>query len=141
MEWLIVVGLMLLVLSGIYMMRIKPSLRPEGFVDYIDPTVHSEWTPDGVVPDVANFPAGEQVLMKDSIRTQKKLALGTLTAATCASEDRSRQTELGGQYVQRTNNYRHEYPDSCSAPFTEFVGAVYEPADGVGLVLPCAGQC
>ena len=141
MDWLIVVGLLLLVISGIYMMRIKPTLRPEGFVDYIDPTIQLDWAPDGVMPDAANFPTGEQVLMKDSIKVQKKVGLGTLNAASCATQDRSRQTELGGQYIQRTNNYRRENPDSCSSPFTEFVDSIYEPADGVGLTLPYAGQC
>lgn len=141
MDWLIVVGLLLIVISGIYMMRIKSSLRPEGFVDYIDPTISSGFAPDGVMPDIANFPTGDQVLMKDSIKVQENRRLGTLTAATCAAQDRSRQMEVGGQYIQRTNNYRHEYPDSCSSPFTEFVDSIYEPADGVGLVVPCAGQC
>jgi len=141
MDWLIVIGLLLLVLYGIYMMRITSSVRPERFVDYIDPTIDSGFAPDGVMPDVANFPSGEQVLMKDSIKVQAKLGLGQHTAASCAAQDRSRQMEVGGQYVQRTNNYRREYPDSCSSPFTEFVGSVYAPEDGVGLVVPCAGQC
>jgi hypothetical protein len=141
MEWFIVVGLLLLVISGIYMMRIKSSVRPERFVDYIDPTMNSGFAPDGVMPDVANFTDGEQVLMKDSIKVQTKSGLGSHTAASCATQDRSRQMEVGGQYIQRTNNYRHEYPDSCSSPFTEFVDSIYEPKDGVGLVVPCAGQC
>jgi hypothetical protein len=138
MDWLIVLGLLLCVISGIYMMRIKSSVRPEGFVDYIDPTIQSEWIPDGVMPDVANFPSGEQVLMKDSRKLQSKTGFRTLTAATCAEQDPSRQMELGGQYIQRTNNYLHQNPDSCSAPMTEFVNSIYEPMDGF---VPCAGQC
>lgn len=66
--------------------------------------------------------------------------LSDLGAASCAAGDVSRQLELGGQYVQRTNNYRRTYPDSCSAPLTEFVGAVYRPV-AVGADVPCAGQC
>jgi hypothetical protein len=93
------------------------------------------------MPDVANFPTGEQVLMKDTIKVQKKVGLGNLSASSCAAQDRTRQAELGGQYIQRTNNYRRDYPDNCSAPLTDFVDSIYEPADGVGLTLPFAGQC
>ena len=48
--------------------------------------------------------------------------------------------ELNGQYVQRTNNYRREYPDNCSAPLNEFVGAVYKPV-AVGAKVPCGDRC
>ena len=70
------------------------------------------------------------------------VSLTDLDASGCAAEDSARQTELGGQFVQRTNNYRHEYPDRCSSLRTEFVGSIYKPkSGGVGTVVPCAGTC
>jgi hypothetical protein len=49
----------------------------------------------------------------------------TLTAKTCYETDFMSQTQLGGDYTQRTNNFKHEKPDNCSAPLTEFVNKFY----------------
>ena len=60
----------------------------------------------------------------------------------CAAGDQARQLEEGGQYTQRTNNYRRSYPDSCSSTQLEFVGGFYAPKHGaVGTTVPCAGSC
>jgi len=65
-----------------------------------------------------------------------------LGADACARIDSARQTELDGQYVQRTNNYRHDNPDNCSSPLSEFVGAFYKlRTNTVGTTVPCAGSC
>ena len=109
----------------------------ELFRDYIGTGVASAGTPDGVVPDLAALRQG--VLLEDTLAFNPGLT--GYTAADVASIDQARQMELGGQYVQRTNNYRREYPDNSSAPLSEFVGAVYAPKDGVGRVVPCSGQC
>lgn len=50
----------------------------------------------------------------------------TLTAKTCYEKDFLAQTAKTGNYIQRTNNYRHGAPDNCSAPLTEFVGSFYK---------------
>ena len=50
---------------------------------------------------------------------------GTLTAKSCFETDFLAQTERTGNYIQRTNNFRHMTPDSCSAPLTELVNAFY----------------
>jgi len=44
---------------------------------------------------------------------------GGLTAKTCYEKDFARGTDKTGNYIQRSNNYKHETPDSCSAPLTE----------------------
>jgi len=49
------------------------------------------------------------------------------TAAQCYEKDWSRGLELGGSYAQRTNNYRQNYPDSCSAPNHDLVLDFYKP--------------
>lgn len=35
-------------------------------------------------------------------------------------------------YLQRTNNYIHTHPDSCSAPNQELIGSFYSPYNGIG---------
>jgi hypothetical protein len=49
------------------------------------------------------------------------------TAQACYKVDWARQLELGGTYAQRTNNYQHGYPDSCSAPNHDLVLDFYIP--------------
>lgn len=108
----------------------------EGYIDYI--TALEGAPPDSFLPQTGAFPEGPQVALKDFIKV--KSGLTSMSAISCAATDRARQGEVGGQYVQRTNNYRRDYPDNCSAPRSEFVGSVYEPI-GVGASVPCDGSC
>jgi hypothetical protein len=55
----------------------------------------------------------------------EKLDKGTLTAKTCYDKDFLAQSNKVGNYIQRTNNFRHAAPDSCSAPLTELVNSFY----------------
>ncbi len=87
--------------------------------------------------DVAEF---NVALPLQDFLTPAGTRLSGLDAAGCAGADTARQLELGGQYVQRTNNYRRDYPDTCSAPLTELVGAVYTPRE-IGAVVLCDGLC
>lgn len=90
------------------------------------------------IPDVDVAEFNVALPLQDMLHAQP--GLSGMGAADCAAADRARQLELGGQYVQRTNNYRRDYPDTCSAPLTELVGAVYRPME-LGHVVPCDGQC
>jgi hypothetical protein len=54
-----------------------------------------------------------------------------------ATMDSARQMEMGGQYVQRTNNYRHDYPDNGTAYLAEFDNAIYKPKDRINTTVPC----
>ena len=56
----------------------------------------------------------------------EKKTEGTLTAQTCYQTDFLAQTEKTGNYIQRTNNFRHGTPDNCSAPLTEMVDSFYQ---------------
>ena len=49
----------------------------------------------------------------------------TLTAKSCYEADFMSHTQIGGDYTQRTNNFKHAKPDNCSAPLTEFVNKFY----------------
>jgi hypothetical protein len=79
-----------------------------------------------------------------SVSTEKLLAphiqpLGVLeaeagwdktTSQVCYQTDAGEVLKKTRNYLQRTNNYPRKYPDSCSAPFHEFLGTFYEPATG-----------
>ena len=139
--WIHVVLIIIAGLTLLYSLQMakntpKRWVRPtEAFMDYITAV---EGDPSFLTESAA-FPEGQQVLLKDFMTV--KPALTPVTAASCASSDQSRQGELDGQYVQRTNNYRRDYPDNCSAPRSEFVGAIYVPKNKVGMVVPCDGDC
>jgi hypothetical protein len=133
---LILVGLTLL--YWLQLDRVKtivPPRRSEAFMDYI---VALEG-PDSFLPQAGTITAGDQVALGDFIPV--KTGLTKMSAISCAAADQARQGEVGGQYTQRTNNYRHDYPDSCTAPLSEFVGSVYGPKKAVGANVPCDGEC
>jgi hypothetical protein len=115
---------------------IRPTRVSEHYVDYI--TALEGAPPDSFLPTASAYPEGQQVLLKDFMKV--KTGLTQAGAKSCMDQDKARQGEVGGQYVQRTNNYRRDYPDNCSAPRSEYVGSVYEPV-GVGLSVPCDGSC
>jgi hypothetical protein len=111
----------------------------EGFADYFSGEGGAlTGGPDGVLPEVAEFGQNTAVLGDVLPVSAGLTAYG---AADVAGIDSARQMELGGQYVQRTNNYRRVYPDNGSAPLSELVGSVYVPKDGVGELVPCSGSC
>lgn len=53
-------------------------------------------------------------------------SISCLNASCCAETDFEWRTNLTGNYLQRTNNYKREFPDSCSAPLTELNLAFYK---------------
>jgi hypothetical protein len=48
------------------------------------------------------------------------------TSQSCYGVDYQRALERAGSYAQRTNNYIHGYPDSCSAPNHDLVLDFYK---------------
>lgn len=57
---------------------------------------------------------------------------GQMTSERCYRTDLGESLKKTRNFLQRTNNYPHAHPDSCSAPNHEFVGTFYTPFDGVG---------
>jgi len=57
---------------------------------------------------------------------EAKNCLGMLNAKRCYDGDFQTRIEKTGSYNQMTNNYRHGDPESCTAPFTEFVSSYYK---------------
>lgn len=62
---------------------------------------------------------------------------GRMTSQTCYKTDIGEALKMTRNYLQRTNNYKREHPDDCSAPNHEFVGTFYKPWDGVGRIPEC----
>ena len=65
---------------------------------------------------------------------------GRMTSQTCYKTDIGEALKPTRNYLQRTNNYKREHPDDCSAPNHEFVGTFYKPWDGVGRTPACGAD-
>lgn len=61
--------------------------------------------------------------------------ISKLTAEGCFNKNFERLLEPTGNYRQMTNNFKHGYPDSCSAPFHELVTSFYK-SDGMKINVP-----
>ena len=135
-EWLIIVAILVLSLTAVYILQ-TPNRRREFFADYL-PFETKLKGPDGFVPAIAEIRQG--LPLADFLKTATGLT--NASAKSCAASDKARQEELGGQFVQRTNNYKRDYPDDCSSLLSDFVGGFYEPKEGaVGTRVPCDGLC
>ena len=140
-EWLSIVAVILAGLTALYVLQMdglrSGHVKPwEGFADFIGTSGDGY---AGAEPDVPLAVFNQGLPLADMLAVQSGLT--GMDASRCASADKARELELDGQYVQRTNNYKRDYPDNCSAPLSELVTSVYKPKDGVGLTVPCAGQC
>ena len=137
---MLIVALLLLVITTAYVLQMQDKdygLTRERFTNPRRDETETTTEPTGSV-DLADVQQG--LPLADMLETDTRVT--DLDAAGCAAADASRQTELGGQYIQRTNNYRRDYPDDCSSLLSDFVGGFYKPKAGaVGSVVPCAGQC
>jgi len=130
---------MVLLITAAYVLQMKGTdygfLDRDSFMDFVEPAAGA--LPNGR-PDLAEFNQG--LPLSDMLEVATHVT--NMSASRCAASDSARQMELGGQYVQRTNNYRREYPDHCSSLLSDFVGGFYKPKyGGVGLTVPCNGQC
>jgi len=136
MLWMVVVALALIGLTWMYTQAMPLPFMTENFVGGRRSNIQEL---DGMAPDSEHAALHRGPLL-DNVLTVES-GLGALTAASCYAQDRAVTMQLGGQYTQRTNNYQRDYPDNCSAPKTEFVDSVYKPRDGIGLTVPCEGDC
>ena len=65
-------------------------------------------------------------LLNGVLPLKENAVRGDLNSQRCFEQNFQSRLERTGNYIQRTNNYRHEDPESCSSPFQEFVGAYYK---------------
>lgn len=61
---------------------------------------------------------------------REKEALSCVNSRSCYATDFNRAISKTGNFRQLTNNYRREYPDSCSSPYQELVLNFYK-ADSI----------
>jgi hypothetical protein len=109
------------------------SERTEPYMDFISKKQRND-------PDLEYAPFQQDLPLTDIL--MKSTGLTSMSAVSCAATDLARQMEMGGQYIQRTNNYRRDYPDDCSSLLSDFVGGFYAPKAGaVGSIVPCTGFC
>jgi len=140
MEWFLLVALLVLVITAAFVIQMKGSDygfpdKMERYMDFIGNEV--EGLPNGK-HELADFRQG--LPLSDMLEPAPGLT--DTSAVSCAAEDQARELELDGQYTQRTNNYRRDYPDRCSSLLSDFVGGIYKPKKGgVGMVVPCKGNC
>jgi hypothetical protein len=55
-----------------------------------------------------------------------KETISCVNSRSCYATDFQRMVDKTGNYRQMTNNYKRNYPDSCSAPYQELVLNFYE---------------
>lgn len=65
-------------------------------------------------------------LLSDVLQDAPRDTVGNLRAACCAETDFEARTNLTGNYLQRTNNYKRNYPDNCTGPLHDFTMAFYK---------------
>ena len=124
-------ALILVALCAAYYAQMSQVKSAETFMDFVKKNED---------PDLEYALVDQDLPLTDFL--MKSTGLTSLSAVSCAAADSARQMEMGGQYIQRTNNYRHDYPDHCSSLLSDFVGGFYEPKDGaIGSIVPCTGFC
>lgn len=93
-----------------------------GFVNYI-PATHNPITPGNADLDEPRKPYH----LLEWIPNAPNDTVGCLNASCCSETDFMSRTNLTGNYLQRTNNYKHAYPDNCTGPLHDFTLAFYKP--------------
>lgn len=131
-----------LVVLTLYDMYRRTQNRAEGydnvphdlFVPKVTPGGNNE--PSALSPGGAMDPSTEALVESAALpamsREEARSNWGTMTSERCYRSDIGESLKKTRNFLQRTNNYPHVHPDSCSAPNHEFVGTFYTPFDGVG---------
>lgn len=80
---------------------------------------------DGPADATLNTPRKPYNLL-DYLPPAPRGSISCLKASCCAETDFEERTMLTGNYLQRTNNYKREFPDNCTGPLHEFTLAFYK---------------
>ena len=114
----------------------------EGFLNVPESLFVPQVTPGGaeeksaLAPGTA-FNQGTEKLVESAALPVMSIAeadenWGKMTSERCYRTDIGESLKKTRNFLQRTNNYPHQHPDSCSAYYHEMVGTFYKPFDGVG---------
>lgn len=134
--------LFMLAIALAYSMYQKHKFVWEAFSDVPDSYFRPQVTPGGYDEEITWNPGPAYNRMSEKLVESAGLpymkmreALGNwgqMTSERCFRSDIGEALKPTRNYLQRTNNYSHTHPDSCSAPNHEFIGTFYTPFDGVG---------
>jgi hypothetical protein len=102
------------------------SLMQEGFSDFNVKGKSEVGSDSGPGPASLTQPRKPYHLLSDELKNAPRDTIGCLTAGCCNETDFEARTNLTGNYLQRTNNYKREYPDNCTGPLHEFTMAFYQ---------------
>jgi len=101
------------------------TLETEGFVD-LNVKGKDEVNGDsGPANASLSQPRKPYHLLSDVLQDAPRDTVGCLRAGCCDETDFESRTNLTGNYIQRTNNYKRVYPDNCSGPLHEFTMSFY----------------
>ena len=128
------------------LLRAYAGYKMEGYANLSEAQGQATITPGGseeisrLSPGGAADPATEKLVESVELPamdfTEAMSNWGSMTSEQCFKTDLGESLKPTRNFLQRTNNYRHVHPDSCSAPNHEFVGTFYKPKDGVGRYPP-----
>lgn len=106
----------------------EPASTLEGFAD-LPVQGKDEVNSDSTLspgPAALNTPRKPYHLLSDVLQDAPRGTVGCLRAGCCDETDFESRTNLTGNYIQRTNNYKRVYPDNCSGPLHEFTMSFYK---------------
>jgi hypothetical protein len=119
------------------------AIKQEAFENPPHEAFYAKVTPGGsetqstMAPAGFNDPASEKLVASAGLPAMSEPEAlanwGKMSSERCFRKDIGESLKKTRNYLQRTNNYQHIHPDSCSAPNHEFIGTFYKPEDGVGL--------
>jgi hypothetical protein len=77
-------------------------------------------------PSPVDFGTGSNyMLLADELKPLDS-GISCVNSRSCFATNFDRLVEKTGNFRQFTNNYKHEYPDSCSSPYQELVLSFYK---------------
>lgn len=104
-------------------------IYPEGFQSQpvrIEEDPLMEYAPDTPSPVELNNNQPYHLLNDTMQPPRLNESLSCVNSRSCYATDFQRELEKTGNYRQMTNNYKRDYPDSCTSPLQELVLNFYK---------------
>jgi hypothetical protein len=106
----------------------QPGSAREGYSDFVEVKgVPETDIVDGPAEATLDTPRVPYHLLNGVLKNAPADTIGSLNAVCCYETDFESRTNLTGNYIQRTNNYKRSYPDNCSTPLHELTMSFYKP--------------
>lgn len=105
---------------------LKEKDKREGFVNLEVQGKNEVNSDSGPGPASLTQPRKPYHLLSDVLQDAPRDTIGCLRAGCCNETDFEARTNLTGNYLQRTNNYKRAYPDNCTGPLHDFTMAFYK---------------